>query len=124
MLDISNNQNVNNITTIRDEFFAIVYGLTVKIKKNNKNIIKEIIEEEAVNITNFFFSQIIGRLVLSHLSLLIQLYNKYSNGKLDKGVSKRANEAVKNTKHTTLKHFFITIGAITKASRLNNSIIQ
>ena len=124
MLDISNNQNVNNITTIRDKFFIVVYGLIVKIKKNNKNIIKEITEEEAVNITNFFFSQIIGRPALSYLSLLIQLYNKYSNGKPDKGVSKRANKAAKNTKHTTLKYFFITIGAITRASRPNNSIIQ
>ena len=94
------------------------------MKKNNKNIIKEITEEEAVNIINFFFSQIIGRLALSCLSLLIQLYNKYSNGKPDKGVSKRADEVAKNTKHTTLKHFFVTIGAITRASRLNNSIIQ
>ena len=56
MLDISDNWNINNITAARDEFFAIVYGLIVKIKKNNKNIIKEITEEEAVDITNFFFS--------------------------------------------------------------------
>ena len=124
MLDISNNQNVNNITTARDKFFVAVYGLTVKIRKNNKNIIKEITEEEAVNIINFFFSQIIGRPALSYLSLLMQLYNKYSNGKPDKGISKRANEVVKNTKHTTLKYFFATIGAVTRASRLNNSIIQ
>jgi hypothetical protein len=64
-----------------------------------------------------------GRPALSCLSLLVQLYNKYSDGELDKGVSKRADEAVKNTKHATLKYFFITIGAITRASRLNNSII-
>jgi len=123
MLDISNNWNVNNITAARDKFFAVVYGLIVKIKKNNKNIIKEITEEEAVNITNFFFSQIMGRPALSRLSSLMQLYNKHSDGKPDKGVSKRADEAAKNTKYTTLKYFFVTIGAITRASRLNNSII-
>ena len=124
MLDISNNQNINNITTTRNNFFAVVYSLIVKIKKNNKNIIKEITEEEAVNITNFFFSQIMGRPALNYLFLLIQLYNKYSNSELDKGVSKRANKAVKNTKYAIFKHFFITIGAITRASRPNNSIIQ
>jgi hypothetical protein len=64
-----------------------------------------------------------GRPALSYLSLLIQLYNKYSDGKPDKGVFKRADEAVKNTKYATLKHFFVTIGAVTRASRLNNSII-
>jgi len=53
----------------------------------------------------------------------MQLYNKYSNGKPDKGVSKRADKAAKNTKYATLKYFFITIRAITRASRLNNSII-
>ena len=53
----------------------------------------------------------------------MQLYNKYSDGEPDKGVSKRADKAAKNTKHTTLKYFFVTIGAITRASRLNNSII-
>ena len=65
-----------------------------------------------------------GRPALNHLSLLIQLYNKYGNSKPDKGVFKRANKVVKNTKYTTLKHFFVTIGAITRASRPNNSIIQ
>jgi hypothetical protein len=64
-----------------------------------------------------------GRPALSYLSLLMQLYNKYSDGELDKGISKKADKVVKNTKHTTLKHFFVTIGAITRASRLNNSII-
>ncbi|XTI96196.1 hypothetical protein V2W45_1253896, partial [Cenococcum geophilum] len=111
------------ITAIRDKFFTAVHGLTVKIRKNNKNIIKEIMEEEAVNITNFFFSQIMGRPALSRLSSLMQLYNKHSNGKPDKGISERADEAVKNTKHATLKHFFATIKAITRASRPNNSII-
>jgi len=53
----------------------------------------------------------------------MQLYNKYSNSKLDKGVSKRADKAAKNTNYITLKYFFITIGAVTRASRLNNSII-
>jgi len=71
MLDISDNWNVDNITAARDKFFTAVYGLIVKIRKNNKNIIKEITEEEAVNITNFFFSQIMGRPALSRLSSLI-----------------------------------------------------
>ena len=93
------------------------------MKKNIKNIIKEVAKKKAINIINFFFNQIIGKPVYNHLSLLIQLYNKYNNNKLDKGLFKRANKAVKNTKHTTLKHFFVAIGAVTKASRLNNSII-
>jgi len=64
-----------------------------------------------------------GKLAYNHLSLLIQLYNKYNNSKLDKGLFKRADKAVKNIKHATFKHFFMTIGAVTKASRPNNSII-
>ena len=51
-------------------------------------------------------------------------YNKYNDSKLNKGLFKKVNKAVKNIKHTTLKQFFTTIGAVTKASRLNNSIIQ
>jgi hypothetical protein len=124
MLDISDNWNVDNITAARDKFFAAVHCLTVKIKKNNKNIIKEITEEEAVDITNFFFGQIMGRPALSRLSSLVQSYNKHSDGEPDKGVSERADEAAKNTKHATLKHFFATMGAVTRASRPNNSIIQ
>ena len=80
-------------------------------------------EEEAVNIINFFFNQIMGKLVYNCLSLLVWLYNKHNNGKLNKGLFKRANKAVKNTKYTTLKYFFVTIGAATRASRLNSSII-
>ena len=53
----------------------------------------------------------------------MRLYNKHNNNKLDKGLSKRANKAVKNTKYTILKHFFMTMGTVTRASRLNNSII-
>ena len=81
-------------------------------------------EEEAINIINFFFNKVIGKPAYNYFSLLIQLYNKYNNSKLNKGLSKRADKAVKNIKYTTLKYFFITIGAITRASRLNNSIIQ
>ena len=56
MLDISNNWDTDSITAARDKFFAAVHSLTVKIKKNNKKIIKEIMEEEAINIINFFFN--------------------------------------------------------------------
>jgi len=65
-----------------------------------------------------------GRPALNRLSSLVQSYNKHGDGEPDKGVSERADEAAKNTEHATLKHFFATMGAVTRASRPNNSIIQ
>ena len=64
-----------------------------------------------------------GKPVYNCLSLLIWLYNEHNNNKPDKRLFKRANKAVKNTKHAIFKYFFTTIGAVTKASRPNNSII-
>lgn len=124
MLDISDDWNVDNITAARDKFFAAIHGLTVEMKKNNKNIIKEITEEEAVDITNFFFNQIMGKPAYNRLSSLVRSYNEHDDGEPDKGISERADEAAKNTKHATLKYFFTTMGAVTRAGRPNNSIIQ
>jgi len=123
-LDISNDWNVDSITAARDNFFAAVHGLTVKMKKNNKKIIKKITEEEAIDITNFFFNQVMGKPAYNRLSSLVRSYNEHDDGEPDKGLSERADEAAKNTKHATLKHFFTTMGAVTRASRPNNSIIQ
>ncbi len=64
-----------------------------------------------------------GKPAYNRLSLLVRSYNEYDDGEPDKGLSERADEAAKNTKHATLKHFFMTMGAVTRASRLNNSII-
>ena len=65
-----------------------------------------------------------GKPAYNCLFSLVQLYNKHDNSEPDKGLPKKANKAAKNTKHATLKHFFTTIGAVTRASRPNNSIIQ
>ena len=64
-----------------------------------------------------------GKPAYNCLSLLVWSYNKHNDGELDKGLPERADETAKNTKHATLKHFFTTMGAVTRASRPNNSII-
>lgn len=81
----TDSEHVNNITAARDEFFAAAHGLTVKIKKNNKEIVKEITEEEAIDITDFF-NQVVGKPAYNHLSSLVRSYNEHDDGEPDKGV--------------------------------------
>ena len=79
----------STLTTLllrEDEFFAAVHGLTVKIKKNNKEIIKEITEEEAIDITNFFNNQVRGKPAYNRLSSLVRSYNEHDDGEPYKGV--------------------------------------
>ena len=65
-----------------------------------------------------------GKPAYNCLSLLIQSYNKYNDGELDKGFPERADKAAKNTKYVIFKYFFIIMGAVIRASRPNNNIIQ
>ena len=64
-----------------------------------------------------------GKLALSYLSLFIQLYNKYNDYKLNKGVAERAQEAARRTINRTLKYFFKTIRKFKVLSKGSNSII-
>ena len=107
----------------RDEFFAEVRLLKFDALTNNKKTVIKVTKDNAIKITNFFFGQIMGKPALSRLSLLIQLYNKHDNRKLDKGVAERAQEAARRTINRTLKHFFETVRKSKALSRGSNSII-
>ncbi|XTI96197.1 hypothetical protein V2W45_1337275 [Cenococcum geophilum] len=107
--NLSKAVNIAYITGARDEFFAVVRLLKFNALTNNKKTVIRVTKDDAIKITNFFFSQIMGKLVLSRLSLLIQLYNKHDDHELDKEVAERAQEAARRTINYTLKHFFETV---------------
>ena len=115
--------NIAYITGAWDKFFAKVRLLKFNALINNKKTVIKVTKDDTIKITNFFFSQIIGKPVLSYLSLLIQLYNKHNDYKPDKGVAERAQEAARRTINRTLKYFFKTIRKSKALSRGSNSII-
>ncbi|XTI94613.1 hypothetical protein V2W45_1335988 [Cenococcum geophilum] len=59
------------ITGARDEFFAAVRLLKFDVLTNNKKTVIRVTKDDAIKITNFFFSQIMGKPALSRLSLLM-----------------------------------------------------
>ena len=112
------------ITRTQDKFFAIVHLFKFNAFTNNKKTIIKITKENVIKITNFFFSQIMGKPAFNHLFLFIQLYNKHDNAKPDKRIAKQAQETIKRTINYTLKHFFKTVGKSEALFRGTNNIIH
>jgi len=69
--NLSEAVNIACITGARDEFFAEVRLLKFNALINNKKTVIKVTEDDTIKITNFFFSQIMGKLALSYLSLLV-----------------------------------------------------
>ena len=86
--NLSKTVDIAYITKVQNEFFATVCLLKFNTFTNNKKTVMKVTEEDAIKITNFFFSQIIGKPALHHLSSLVQSYNKHDNTKPDKRVTK------------------------------------
>ncbi len=122
--NLSETVDIACITGARDEFFATVRFLKFDAFTNNKKTVMKVTEDDAIKITNFFFSQIMGKPALNRLSSLVQSYNKHNDAEPDKGVAERAQEAARRTINRTLKHFFETVGKSEASSRGTDSIIH
>src|SRR6266567_1016742 len=85
--NLSETVDITCITGARDEFFATVRFLKFDAFMNNKKTVMKVTEDDVIKITNFFFSQIMGKPVLNCLSSLVQLYNKHNDAEPDKGVA-------------------------------------
>src|SRR6266568_3781487 len=122
--NLSETVDITCITGARDEFFATVRFLKFDAFTNNKKTVMKVTEDDAIKITNFFFSQIMGTPALNRLASLVQSYNKHNDAEPDKGVTERAQEAARRTINRTLKHFFETVGKSEASSRGTDSIIH
>jgi hypothetical protein len=86
--------------------------LVYTIRKDNKPVQEKFSEDECIDITNFFFSEVVGPSSLSRLSHLIQYYMQVdTESGLDRRVAVRAQELSKDTfAPTPLQRFFRAFG--------------
>jgi len=69
--NLSETVDIACITGARDKFFATVHFLKFNAFTNNKKTVMKVTEDDVIKITNFFFSQIMGKPALNRLSLLV-----------------------------------------------------
>ena len=90
-LDLTADVTADELMGYREEFLLELRQLVYTIRKDNKLVQEKFSEDECIDITNFFFSEVMGPSSLSRLSHLIQYYMQVDpESGLDRGVAVRA----------------------------------
>jgi hypothetical protein len=108
-----------DLARMQQAFFRSLVRVKVKVSINNKKETVGFDNQEAVDITNFFFGEMMGASALGRLSSLIRFYSSdYSDG-IDKGAAARAALLADNAETPiSILRFF---GAFSKAQQSRNS---
>jgi hypothetical protein len=103
----------------RDKFYKKLEKLEVKVTKDNKVERQRFSKSEAVEITNFFFADMMGPKAATRLQALLRSYTAdYSDG-IDRGAGARAEAAAKDEANITTVRSFFDAFARTQRSRPN-----
>jgi len=107
--------NAAALSEMMKRFFQELRRLSMEVRTNNKLETKKFTDDEAVDITNFFFTEMMGPRCLGRISSLIRHYNKHGEYGIDKGAAARA-EALAQDPDTpaSIRRFF---GAFSKVER-------
>lgn len=103
----------------RDKFYKKLEKLEVKVTKDNKVERQKFSKSEAVEITNFFFADMMGPKAATRLQALVRSYTADYNDGIDRGAGARAEAAAKDEANITTVRSFFDAFARTQRSRPN-----
>jgi hypothetical protein len=103
----------------RDKFYKKLEKLEVKVIKDNKVERQRFSKSEAVEITNFFFADMMGPKAATRLQALLRSYTADYNDGIDRGAGARAEAAAKDDANITTVRSFFDAFARTQRSRPN-----
>ncbi len=123
-LGLSTEVDLGALATIREDFFHELCNLKVRISKDNKMVTEQFAIEEALEITNFFFTEMMGGQAINRLSTLIQYYSGIDDMGLDRGAAARAAVLAQNsTTPLSLRVFFGSFSKMTETYSNDSSAL-
>jgi hypothetical protein len=109
----------------RDEFHRYLGRVEVKQVINKTTVVKGFTLKQAVELTNFFFDQIIGPSGLFYITSLISYYTTHQPGDPDQGLAGRASElAAGDDKLLTVRQFFSTVSWQQALAQSNSTLFK
>jgi hypothetical protein len=98
VLSMSNQVDINALAQMRSRFCSRIQTLQMTVTKDNKRVEATFGPYEVAEITNFFFSDMLGVKALKRLSDLVHYYSETSDTPFDKHVSSRARWLAEDSK--------------------------
>jgi hypothetical protein len=109
----------------RDEFHKYLSRVEIRQVINKTTVVEGFTAEQAVELTNFFFDQIMGPNGLSHVASLISYYATHPPGEPDQGLAGRASElAAGDDKPLAVRHFFGTVSRQQALAQSNSTLFK
>ncbi len=107
-LAIDSDVDTGRLQTVRDSFFRKLLGMRAPVMIDNKEQMAGFDEEEAVDITNFFFVEMMGPNAIHRLRSLIRSYSTDHPDGLDQGAAARARTlSLMDENPLSIRRFYI-----------------
>jgi hypothetical protein len=98
------------LQSARDAFFDRILALDFTLKKDNRDTAGGFTQEEATEITNFFFTEIMGPNACTRLGALVKSYNRHKEEETDIRLSARADTLARDeSTYPPIRQFYRTL---------------
>jgi hypothetical protein len=125
LLGITDDVSPSTMKERRDEFHRYLGRVEVKQVINKTTVVEGFTPEQAVELTNFFFDQVMGPSGLSHVAGLISYYTTHQPGEPDQGLAGRASElAAGDDKPLAVRQFFGTVSRQQALAQSNSTLFK
>jgi hypothetical protein len=109
---LSDDLTIAVIEKARDRFLAVITKLEISIMKDNKASTVEFTKQEALTVTNFFFSDLLGKDLRARMKTIITYYTSRAEEGIPIGAGSIASELSKDRSYpSSLRRFYIVFSA-------------
>jgi hypothetical protein len=123
-LALSDETGLQELNQAQQTFYRAIRDLVPSVRRHNRAIVQPFSDNEAVDITNFFFSEVMGKAALGRLNSLISYYTAGGETDPDAGAAARA-AALTHSRETTygpLREFYQSFSKVQCGKASKSSI--